>query len=140
MKPSVPLARRSNTLSSSLGLGEKLFASSDERRFVDSIEEGLAQVETGLLAAMSFADEIADVTSRYLMEAGGKRVRPVLTLLTAQLGEGNNDDVIEAYTGNDTVLAGAGNDSVFAGSGDDSVIGDTGNDTLLGSPCAQSPK
>ncbi len=96
MKPSVPLARRSNTLSSSLGLGEKLFASSDERKFVDAIEEGLEQVEAGLLAAMSFADEIADVTSRYLLEAGGKRVRPVLTLLTAQLGEGNNADVISA--------------------------------------------
>jgi heptaprenyl diphosphate synthase len=45
---------------------------------------------------MQFADEIADVTSRYLLEAGGKRVRPVLTLLTAQLGEGNNADVILA--------------------------------------------
>ncbi len=89
-------ARRSNTLSSSLGLGEKLFASSDERRFAEAIEEGLERVEEGLLEAMSFADEIADVTSRYLLEAGGKRVRPVLTLLAAQLGEGNNDDVIAA--------------------------------------------
>ncbi|CAN5602313.1 polyprenyl synthetase family protein [soil metagenome] len=96
MNPSVPLARRSNTLSSSLGLGEKLFASSDERRFVDAIEKGLETVEAGLLDQMQFADEIADVTSRYLLEAGGKRVRPVLTLLTAQLGEGNNDDVISA--------------------------------------------
>ncbi len=96
MKPSVPRARRSNTLTSSLGLGEKLFASSDERRFVETIEEGLAEVEEGLLYAMRFADEIADVTSRYLLEAGGKRVRPVLTLLTAQLGEGNNADVIHA--------------------------------------------
>lgn len=96
VNPSVPLARRSNTLSSSLGLGEKLFASSDERKFVDALEQGLAQVEEGLLAAMVFADEIADVTGRYLLEAGGKRVRPVLTLLTAQLGEGNNDEVIRA--------------------------------------------
>jgi heptaprenyl diphosphate synthase len=96
VNPSVPLARRSNTLRSSLGLGEKLFASSDERRFAEAIEQGLEAVEVGLLAEMSFADEIADVTSRYLLEAGGKRVRPVLTLLTAQLGEGNNDDVIAA--------------------------------------------
>ena len=96
MSPSAPLARRSNTLSSSLGLGEKLFASSDERRFADAIEQGLEAVEAGLLSQMEFADEIADVTSRYLLEAGGKRVRPVLTLLTAQLGEGNNADVITA--------------------------------------------
>jgi heptaprenyl diphosphate synthase len=96
MSPAVPVTRRSNTLSSSLGLGEKLFASSDERKFVDAIESGLDIVEAGLLEQMHFADEIADVTSRYLLAAGGKRVRPVLTLLTAQLGEGNNDKVIAA--------------------------------------------
>jgi heptaprenyl diphosphate synthase len=91
---SVPRARRSNTLSSSLGLGDKLFASSDERRFARKIEDGLETVEAGLLKEMSFADDLADVTSRYLLEAGGKRVRPVLTLLTAQLGSGSNDRVI----------------------------------------------
>jgi heptaprenyl diphosphate synthase len=91
---SVPHARRSNTLSSSLGLGEKLFASSDERKFARAIEEGLEAVEAGLLHEMSFADNLADVTSRYLLEAGGKRIRPVLALLTAQLGTGNNAAVI----------------------------------------------
>ena len=96
MKPSLPLARRSNTLSSSLGLGEKLFASSDEKKFAAAIEKGLAEVEAGLLGEVQFADEIADVTTRYLLEAGGKRVRPVLTLLAAQLGTGNNDNVIKA--------------------------------------------
>lgn len=96
VNPSVARARRSNSLSSSLGLGEKLFASSDERRFVDAIEQGLETVEAGLLEQMSFADGLADVTSRYLLDAGGKRVRPVLTLLTAQLGEGNNSDVLAA--------------------------------------------
>ena len=45
-----PLARRSNTLSSSLGLGEKLFASSEERQFAAAIEKGLDEVEAGLLA------------------------------------------------------------------------------------------
>jgi heptaprenyl diphosphate synthase len=93
---SVPLARRRNTLSSSLGLGEKLFASSDERRFVREIEDGLDVVEEGLLVEMSFADDMADVTSRYLLEAGGKRVRPLLTLLAAQLGDGNGERVYAA--------------------------------------------
>ena len=88
MTPSPPIARRSNTLSSSLGLGEKLFASSEERKFAVAIEAGLAEVETGLFAEMSFTDDIADATSRYLLDAGGKRVRPTLTLLTAQLGSG----------------------------------------------------
>jgi heptaprenyl diphosphate synthase len=70
VNPSPSLARRSKTLSASLGLGEKLFASSEEREFVADIEAGL--------------------------DAGGKRVRPVLTLLTAQLGSGANPDVIVA--------------------------------------------
>jgi heptaprenyl diphosphate synthase len=83
-------------LSRSLGLGEALFASSDERRFAADIETGLDAVEAGLLKEMTFADGLADVTSRYLLEAGGKRVRPVLTLLTAQLGAGNNPAVIQA--------------------------------------------
>lgn len=94
--PRVPLARRSNTLRSSLGLGEKLFASSEERRFAEAIEEGLEAVELGLSAEMSFADNLADVTSRYLLDAGGKRIRPALTLLAAQLGEGNNPQVYVA--------------------------------------------
>jgi heptaprenyl diphosphate synthase len=96
VKPSVPLARRSTSLSSSLGLGEKLFASSDEKRFAAAVEAGLDSVEIGLLREMSFTDDLADVTSRYLLDAGGKRVRPTLTLLTAQLGSGNNDEVIRA--------------------------------------------
>ncbi|MEN9620860.1 MAG: hypothetical protein RL499_1053 [Actinomycetota bacterium] len=91
-----PLARRSKTLSASLGLGEKLFASSEERRFAEAIETGLVEVEEGLLNEVAFADDMADVTSRYLLEAGGKRIRPVLTLLTAQLGDGNNYAVITA--------------------------------------------
>jgi len=93
---SVPVARRRNTLSSSLGLGDKLFSSGDERRFVKEIEDGLDVVEEGLLVEMSFADDMADVTSRYLLEAGGKRVRPLLTLLSAQLGDGNNEQVFAA--------------------------------------------
>jgi heptaprenyl diphosphate synthase len=94
--PIVPITRRRNSLTSALGLGERLFSSASERRFADAIEEGLDAVEAGLLREMSFADNLADVTSRYLLEAGGKRVRPTLTLLTAQLGSGNNASVITA--------------------------------------------
>lgn len=91
-----PLARRSNSLRSSLGLGEKLFASSEERHFAEALEAGLEEVELGLSAEMAFADSLADTTTRYLLDAGGKRIRPVLTLLAAQLGDGNNPDVISA--------------------------------------------
>ncbi|HWH25680.1 MAG TPA: polyprenyl synthetase family protein [Pseudolysinimonas sp.] len=93
---SPPPARRRNTLSSSLGLGEKLFASSEERHFLRELDDGLAEVEAGLLSQMAYADEIADATTRYLFDAGGKRVRPTLTLLAAQLGSGSNAKVIRA--------------------------------------------
>ncbi|HAM26744.1 MAG TPA: geranylgeranyl pyrophosphate synthase [Microbacteriaceae bacterium] len=96
MNSSVPHARHGNSLNFALGLGEKLFSSASERRFADAIEAGLGEVEAGLLREMSFADDLADVTSRYLLEAGGKRVRPTLALLTAQLGTGNNTRVIVA--------------------------------------------
>ncbi len=95
MTPSAPLVRRSN-LGSQFGLGEKLFSSAGEKRFATALEDGLDAVEAGLLHEMSFADNLADVTSRYLLDAGGKRVRPTLTLLTAQLGEGNSPSVITA--------------------------------------------
>jgi heptaprenyl diphosphate synthase len=88
--------QRRKTLSASLGLGEKLFASSEERQFATAIEEGLEIVEQRLVGQVRFADAIADVSGRYLLDAGGKRVRPVLTLLTAQLGTGTNDSVLAA--------------------------------------------
>lgn len=96
MTPSVPLVRRSSSLSSALGLSEKIFSTSAERKFASAVEDGLDAVEAGLLREVSFADDLADVTSRYLLQAGGKRVRPTLTLLTAQLGSGNNQQVVFA--------------------------------------------
>lgn len=93
MTPSPSIVRR-RTLGASLGLGDALFASNEEKSFARAIEAGLEQVEAGLTTQLTFADDIADAAGRYLMDAGGKRVRPVLALLTAQLGEGANDDVV----------------------------------------------
>jgi heptaprenyl diphosphate synthase len=95
-QPNAQQLRRRHKLKSTLGLGETLFASADERRFAVALEDGLQLVEEGLLREMSFADNLADVTARYLFEAGGKRVRPTLVLLTAQLGLGNTQEVIVA--------------------------------------------
>jgi heptaprenyl diphosphate synthase len=91
----VTRARRAS-LASALGLGETVFSTSAERAVVSAVEKGLDLVEEALLRDMAYADELADVTSRYLLSAGGKRVRPTLTLLTAQLGDGVNDSVIVA--------------------------------------------
>ncbi len=95
-QPSAQQLRRRHKLKSTLGLGETLFASTAERRFALALEDGLQLVEDGLLEEMTFADNLADVTARYLFEAGGKRIRPTLTLLTAQLGLGNTPEVIVA--------------------------------------------
>jgi len=94
--PSIPLMRRGSTLSSQFGLTDRIFASGEDKAFAAAIEAGLDTVELGLHAQMRYADQLADVTARYLLKAGGKRVRPMLTLLTAQLGDGNTPRVITA--------------------------------------------
>lgn len=96
MTPSAPPARRGSSLTSSLGLAEKLFSSATERRFLAAIDAGLDRVEEGLLVEMAFGDDLADVTSRYLFSAGGKRIRPSLAVLVSQLGDGATDAVIAA--------------------------------------------
>jgi heptaprenyl diphosphate synthase len=93
---SVPAVRRSTSLSGQVGLSERIFASSEDKNFAAAVDAGLARVEEGLHSEMRFADNLADVTARYLLEAGGKRVRPMLTLLTAQLGNGNTPEVLTA--------------------------------------------
>ena len=61
-----------------------------------ALVRGLERVEVGLSDAVSNADRLMDRTSRHLADAGGKRLRPALTLLAAQLGEGATDDVVTA--------------------------------------------
>ena len=53
-------------------------------------------VESQLADDLRATDVLVDSASRYLYEAGGKRVRPMLAILTAQLGDGNTQRVIEA--------------------------------------------
>lgn len=82
-------------LASRLGFSDRVFIGPAARRVATAIEEGLDRVETGLAEDVRVADPLADAASRYLYEAGGKRIRPVLTLLAAQLGDGNTDAVID---------------------------------------------
>ncbi|MFC4244265.1 polyprenyl synthetase family protein [Gryllotalpicola reticulitermitis] len=85
-----------SVLSSQFGLAERLTASPAERALAKQLDASLVRVEEGLKQQMRFADRVADVTATYLMNAGGKRVRPVLTLLAAHLGNGVNEQVITA--------------------------------------------
>lgn len=96
MNPSHPVVRRGSKLAANLGLSERVFATSADRAMARAIDDGLDRVEAGLVDQVRFADSLADVSGRYLLEAGGKRVRPMLTLLTSQLGDGVVDDVVTA--------------------------------------------
>jgi heptaprenyl diphosphate synthase len=67
-----------------------------DKNLIKEIQEGLENVETALLEAVTHTDPVANVTSRHLLEAGGKRLRPVLVLLGASLGDATKDEVIKA--------------------------------------------
>ncbi|RKQ36994.1 polyprenyl synthetase family protein [Kocuria tytonis] len=56
----------------------------------------LERVEERLGEAVHATDRLADVTARHLLAAGGKRVRPLLALLAAEVAGSVNEDVIEA--------------------------------------------
>jgi len=83
-------------IASRFGLSDRVFATPAARRLVSKIEDGLERVESELSVELHSTDALVDATARYLYEAGGKRVRPMLALLSAQLGEGANDHVITA--------------------------------------------
>jgi heptaprenyl diphosphate synthase len=53
----------------------------------DSLAHGLAQVEAALTASVDSPHEFVREAAAHLMAAGGKRFRPMLTLLAAQLGD-----------------------------------------------------
>jgi heptaprenyl diphosphate synthase len=67
-----------------------------DKNLLKKIQSGLEQVEIQLLEAVTHTDPVANVTSRHLLEAGGKRLRPVLVLLGAALGDDSKDEVIKA--------------------------------------------
>lgn len=56
----------------------------------------LGVVEERLREVVSHTDQLADAASRHLVDAGGKRLRPLLTLLAAELGEGDRPEVVDA--------------------------------------------
>jgi heptaprenyl diphosphate synthase len=53
-------------------------------------------VEDRLRAAVVYADPLVDDAAHHLSDAGGKRLRPLLALLSAELGDGSRDEVLDA--------------------------------------------
>lgn len=63
---------------------------------VDAVTRRLEEVEVRLHDAVAHTDDLADSVSRHLVEAGGKRTRPTLTLLAAHLGDPTRPEVLDA--------------------------------------------
>jgi heptaprenyl diphosphate synthase len=63
------------------------------------LQAGLVAVDETLRAVVDHEDPFIAAASVHLVAAGGKRFRPTLTLLAAELGSGINDDVVAAAAG-----------------------------------------
>ncbi len=62
----------------------------------ESVRTVVDRVEARLRDAVFSADPVLAETARHLVDAGGKRFRPMLTALVAQLGDGGADEVVLA--------------------------------------------
>ncbi|MEI6361644.1 MAG: polyprenyl synthetase family protein [Actinomycetes bacterium] len=60
------------------------------------LAEGLARVEVGLREAVASDDPFVADASRHLVDAGGKRFRPLLVLLSSQFGDPESWGVVPA--------------------------------------------
>ncbi|EWT00017.1 geranylgeranyl pyrophosphate synthase [Intrasporangium oryzae NRRL B-24470] len=63
------------------------------------LQDGLVRVDDLLREVVDHDDPFIAQASGHLAAAGGKRFRPLLTLLAAELTDGINDDVVRAATG-----------------------------------------
>lgn len=68
-------------------------------RLRERLAQGLADVNTLLEQRVDHADPFVAEASGHLLEAGGKRFRPLLTLLASELGSGPNEQVVAAAAG-----------------------------------------
>ena len=55
---------------------------------------GLSDVEDRLRAEIASDYELADITARHLVEAGGKRFRPLLVLLASYFGDAKSENIV----------------------------------------------
>ena len=78
MTPTAP----GSHIAGKLGLTDRIFAGARSRSLLKTVEAGLKRVDSALERELRVTDALADATSRYLYDAGGKRVRPMLALLT----------------------------------------------------------
>lgn len=65
-------------------------------RLEKDLSSRLQAVENMLLSEIASDYELADITARHLVDAGGKRFRPLLVLLAAQFGDPDAPGVVPA--------------------------------------------
>ena len=90
------MIRQASAETTTQALPMRLFKSASDRRQEKLLQQELDLIEAGLMEHLGFASPVADAPARYLAEAGGKRIRPLLTLLTSQLGDGPSELVRRA--------------------------------------------
>jgi heptaprenyl diphosphate synthase len=61
-----------------------------------SVRAGLAAVEVALLEAVRAEDEFVAGAARYLVDAGGKRFRPLIGVLAAQFGDPTRPEIVSS--------------------------------------------
>ena len=74
----------------------KQFRSVSDLALIKKLEQGLELVEARLVESTTHTDPVAKDAARHLVDAGGKRIRPVLVLLAAQLGDADRKEVIDS--------------------------------------------
>ncbi|MGO1225943.1 MAG: polyprenyl synthetase family protein [Brachybacterium sp.] len=67
-----------------------------DEQLASNIVERLGAIEERLRDSVATSDDMVRWTSRHLMDAGGKRVRPMLVLLAASLGDLDAEGVLDA--------------------------------------------
>jgi heptaprenyl diphosphate synthase len=83
-----------NSISSNFGLADAASSTSEERALVKRLNAGVVAMEKSLEANLHFGDAHTDTIARYLFEAGGKRVRPLLAMITAEFGDSTRPEII----------------------------------------------
>lgn len=62
----------------------------------ERVESGVSRIEAMLLERTHSDDGMVAEAAQHLLEAGGKRFRPLLTMLAAQFGDADHEDVVKA--------------------------------------------
>ncbi|GAA1343673.1 polyprenyl synthetase family protein [Arthrobacter roseus] len=96
LNASIEVETSTGAIATSMRLPPGFATIAEDDELGPAISMSLAKVEKQLREAISNSDPLADATSRHLVEAGGKRIRPLLTILAAHLGDPSRPEVISA--------------------------------------------